>query len=120
VDDGGDVQTPAMVPVIAEGASPGRRPIVRSTVDYQVGATSPVKMSGIPSQLGEVIRLVELQARLVTDPEHAHRALCLHAANHRITTHTCDIGDSVAHAESYVLWSLLTRDWQAVWLACGR
>ena len=39
---------------------------------------------------------------------------------HCLTTHNCDIAGNTAHAESYVLFGLLTRDGQSVWLGCGR
>ena len=39
---------------------------------------------------------------------------------HCITTHNCEIEGSVAHADSYVLFGLLTHDEASVWLGCGR
>lgn len=39
---------------------------------------------------------------------------------HCITTHSCEIGGNSAHAESYVLFGLLTTDGNSVWFGCGR
>lgn len=39
---------------------------------------------------------------------------------HNITTHNCEIDGDMAHCESYVLFGLLTKDKEAVWLGSGR
>ncbi len=39
---------------------------------------------------------------------------------HCLTTHNCEIAADSAHAESYVLYGLLTLDGKSVWLGCGR
>jgi hypothetical protein len=39
---------------------------------------------------------------------------------HCICTHNCEIEGDTAHAESYVIYGLLTSDAKEVWLGCGR
>jgi hypothetical protein len=69
---------------------------------------------------------VDVHGHAVNDMAHfAEWANALHDTafvrhTHCITTHNCEIDGSVAHAESYVLYGLLTRDAKAVWLGCGR
>ncbi|RJG53298.1 nuclear transport factor 2 family protein [Sphingobium terrigena] len=57
--------------------------------------------------------------------DYAEWANAIHAAGsqlhlHNITTHTCDIDGTVAHAESYVIVGLLNPDGKSVRLINGR
>lgn len=58
-------------------------------------------------------------------PDYATWANAVHAATsqnhlHNITTHTCEIDGDEAHAESYVLVTLLTPDASTATVMCGR
>ena len=58
-------------------------------------------------------------------PEYAAWANAVHAATsqnhlHNVTTHTCEIDGDQAHAESYVLVTLLTPDATMATVMCGR
>jgi ketosteroid isomerase-like protein len=58
-------------------------------------------------------------------PDYAGWANAVHAASstnhlHNITTHTCEIDGDTAHAESYVLVTLLSPDSTAATVMCGR
>jgi ketosteroid isomerase-like protein len=58
-------------------------------------------------------------------PEYATWANAVHAATseshlHNITTHTCEIDGDVAHADSYVLVTMLTPDGKTATVMCGR
>ena len=58
-------------------------------------------------------------------PDYAAWANAVHAATsrthlHNITTHTCEIDGDEAHAESYVLVTLLTPDGTTATVMCGR
>jgi ketosteroid isomerase-like protein len=58
-------------------------------------------------------------------PEYADWANATHAATsdahlHNITTHTCEIDGDTAHAESYVLVTLLSPDRSTTTVMCGR
>lgn len=58
-------------------------------------------------------------------PAYADWANGVHAASsanhlHNITTHTCEIDGDVAHAESYVLVTLLSPDSATATVMCGR
>ena len=60
-----------------------------------------------------------------TGPEYAAWANAIHAGGsqlhlHNITTHTCEIDGTTAHAESYVLVGLLNPDGKSVRLINGR
>lgn len=64
-------------------------------------------------------------AAVNSGPEYAEWANRVHSAGsqlclHNITTHTCDIDGSVAHAESYVLVGLLNPDGMSARLINGR
>jgi hypothetical protein len=58
-------------------------------------------------------------------PDYAGWANAVHAASsqthlHHITTHTCEIDGDQAHAESYVLVTMLTLDGTTATVMCGR
>ncbi|MDQ1725833.1 MAG: hypothetical protein QOG52_2861, partial [Frankiaceae bacterium] len=58
-------------------------------------------------------------------PEYAAWANAVHSASsqthlHNITTHTCTIDGDQAHAESYVLVTMLTPDGTTATVMCGR
>jgi hypothetical protein len=58
-------------------------------------------------------------------PAYAHWANQAHAATsqnhlHNITTHSCEIDGDEAHAESYVLVTLLSPDGTTATIMCGR
>lgn len=58
-------------------------------------------------------------------PDYAGWANRVHAATsqnhlHNVTTHTCDISGDEAHAESYVMVTLLSPDETTVTVMCGR
>ncbi|UGQ12814.1 nuclear transport factor 2 family protein [Yinghuangia sp. ASG 101] len=58
-------------------------------------------------------------------PQYADWANTTHSAaaelhTHNITTHTCEIDGDTAHAESYVLVGLLSRDGRSAQLMSGR
>lgn len=60
-----------------------------------------------------------------TGSDYANWANAIHAGGsqlhlHNITTHTCEIKDAIAHAESYVLVGLLNPDGKSVRLINGR
>jgi len=60
-----------------------------------------------------------------TGPEYGKWANASHAATsevhtHNITTHTCEIDGDTAHAESYVIVVLLSRDARSAQLISGR
>jgi hypothetical protein len=61
----------------------------------------------------------------IPGPEYAAWANAVHGATsqahmHHITTHTCEIEGDEAHAESYVLVALLTKDGKGATMMCGR
>jgi ketosteroid isomerase-like protein len=58
-------------------------------------------------------------------PDYATWANGVHASAsithlHNVTTHSCEIDGDVAHAESYVLVTLLARDGKTATVMCGR
>lgn len=58
-------------------------------------------------------------------PDYAEWANGVHAATaqnhlHNVTTHSCEISGDEAHAESYVMVTLLSSDETAVTVMCGR
>jgi len=58
-------------------------------------------------------------------PDYAEWVNAAHAATsqnhlHNVTTHTCEIDGDQAHAESYVLVTLLTHDTTTATVMCGR
>ena len=61
----------------------------------------------------------------IPGPEYAAWANGVHGATsqahmHHVTTHTCEIDGDEAHAESYVLVTLLSRDGKGATIMCGR
>lgn len=61
----------------------------------------------------------------IPGPEYAAWANATHAATsdthlHNVTTHTCEIDGDDAHAESYVLVTLLANDGKTATMMCGR
>ena len=64
-------------------------------------------------------------ATINAGPDYAAWANTVHAAAsqthlHNITTHTCDIDGDEAHAESYVLVTMLALDGTTATVMCGR
>lgn len=64
-------------------------------------------------------------AKINPGPEYGEWANLVHAATsqqhlHNVTTHTCEIDGDVAHAESYVLVTLLSPDGKTTTLINGR
>ena len=64
-------------------------------------------------------------ARVSLGPEYAEWANQVHASTsanhlHNVTTHTCEINGEEAHAESYVMVTLLSPDSTTVTVMCGR
>jgi hypothetical protein len=62
---------------------------------------------------------------VVEGPQFADSMNATHAAGsqqtmHNITTHTCEIDGDVAHAESYVIGTILNRDGVTARILCGR
>jgi len=69
---------------------------------------------------------VDVHGHAVNDmSKFAEWANALHDATfvrhlHCLTTHNCEIDGNTAHAETYVLFGLLKREGQEVWLGGGR
>jgi len=64
-------------------------------------------------------------ATVIPGPDYPEWANGVHAATsrthlHNITTHTCEIDGDEAHAESYVLVTMLTPDASTATVLCGR
>ena len=62
---------------------------------------------------------------VVAGPAYAEWANTVHAASsqahlHNVTTHTCEIDGDTAHAESYVLVTMLSPDASVATVMCGR
>src|SRR5262245_63404068 len=62
---------------------------------------------------------------VVAGPDFAESMNATHAAGseatmHHITTHTCEIDGDVAHAESYVIGTILNPDGVTARILCGR
>jgi hypothetical protein len=61
----------------------------------------------------------------IPGPEYAAWANGVHGATsqahmHHVTTHTCTIDGDEAHAESYVMVTLLSKDGRGATIMCGR